>query len=980
MQTKTTFKFLGATLTSLILSACGGGGGSALDSTLNGGNTNASNEWRIGNGTGTSFISGSMGVSPTDSSGILYAGGTAKLTVTIVNETGALISGAIPVEFSSSCLASGKAKIAEGSKVNSTSGSLTVQYQPGNCVGEDLVTATANYKGKTQSTSGTVNISNIRLGLGNGIDFVPTTLDLGSNFTSMFTDQTTTVSVNLVNDKGNLIQASVPVTFSSSCISQGKSTITGGNVINSIGGVAKAEYKAGSCFGDDTVTASINYAGTVVSSSATIPQINNKRIGTGLGTNFTQGQLTLSTTNTLFESDTTQISANIVNNQSNLITQPVQVTFDSPCLSAGLSSIAGGNIVNSIAGVARAQYKVGKCDIDDIVTATIANGDGTSADASVSLPIDTRRLGNSFGPDFTEGDLEIGIGNGSLSPGGSTAITAYIVNSKGELITDSMNVTFNSPCLSAGNAIIAGGNTVAAVNGKAIATYTSQGCAGVGGIDVIKATSPFRNIVLSAAANLSVKADTAQTILFVDASDNPISIKGTGGKETSILRFQVLGQGGSPLKGVCVNFAPSTTVGGLALVPSKCNPAGPETYGSSTDANGYATTTVQAGTVATAVRVTATTANGLSTQSSALAVSTGIPDQNSMSLSLSELAPIAWKYDGVQSIATIRLADAFNNPVPDDTSVSFTTNGGAIDANCKTANGACSVTWRSQAPRPVSPNQVLFETSPPFDKICPGVQDLDGHNVAECRSGRVTILATAIGNESFIDGNGNGLYDDPALDIFAKHNPNDSTDINRDACNPAVPMSSASIGATRGCDDLAEAYLDGNFNNHRSGDEEFVDFNENGYHDGANGKYDGALCAGMAKINGVCTTNKVTVRDSITLIMACETPFLQAGGLPGQRNISVSADSFTAGKVITMPLLLADCNGNGMPEGTTVKVSTTGTGISASVTPTAPLATSFEPSTILLTATATTVEPAGSITLEITSGKIISSIIIRVNP
>jgi ABC-type glycerol-3-phosphate transport system substrate-binding protein len=44
MQTKTTFKFLGATLLSLMLAACGGGGGgSTLDNTLNGGNSSLSN-------------------------------------------------------------------------------------------------------------------------------------------------------------------------------------------------------------------------------------------------------------------------------------------------------------------------------------------------------------------------------------------------------------------------------------------------------------------------------------------------------------------------------------------------------------------------------------------------------------------------------------------------------------------------------------------------------------------------------------------------------------------------------------------------------------------------------------------------------------------------------------------------------------------------------------------------------------------------
>ena len=64
-------------------------------------------------------------------------------------------------------------------------------------------------------------------------------------------------------------------------------------------------------------------------------------------------------------------------------------------------------------------------------------------------------------------------------------------------------------------------------------------------------------------------------------------------------------------------------------------------------------------------------------------------------------------------------ADHFNNPVPNGTAISFTTEGGAIDGSCLTDDGGCSVTWRSQRPR--------------------------------LPDGRFTILATAIGNESFLD-------------------------------------------------------------------------------------------------------------------------------------------------------------------------------------------------------------------------------------
>lgn len=699
------------------------------------------------------------------------------------------------------------------------------------------------------------------------------------------------------------------------------------------------------------------------------------RLGSGSGANFVSGAITsTASAPTLFEGDKAQLSVNVVDGQGNPTTNIVKVKFDSPCLAASLSSLAGDSTVNTINGTATVQYQVGKCDIDDKVTASIASGSST-IEASVVLPINTRRMGAGFGSDFINNALEVGIGETVLSAGGNTSITAYIVNTAGELVSDSMDITFSSPCLSANNATITGGNVVKTVNGRADANYTSKGCAGIGGVDLVKATTTFRGVVLTANANVFVKPDSAQTISFVDATPTLVSIKGTGGLETSSLRFQVLGQAGAPVKGVCVNFAPSTTVGGLALVPSKCNPSGPETYGSSTDANGYVSTIVQAGTVATAVRVTATTANGISTQSSALAVTTGIPDQNSTSLSLSSLNPASWNHDGVVSNATIRLADAFNNPVPNGTAVTFTTSGGAIDGSCTTTGGTCSVAWRSQNPRPSPAATVSFSgvSETGYTKTCS-----DGSK--ECRKGRVQILATAIGNESFIDGNGNGLYDDISKDIFTNSNGVYSATTkglglsNTALCSPNAPRSSGAFGTTNSCDDLREAYVDKNFNLDRDLVEEFVDFNQNGTFDLLpNGKYDGALCSGTAKSNGDCTTNKVSVRQEATLVMSCETPMTPVG---------LSAFSLSAGSSARIPFLLADCNGNALPTGTTVSaVNTDLVNATASIIPSGGgLAESTEPTVAVLVVKASdTLAPKGNVGIEIKSGNVTTTFSVKVN-
>jgi len=52
------------------------------------------------------------------------------------------------------------------------------------------------------------------------------------------------------------------------------------------------------------------------------------------------------------------------------------------------------------------------------------------------------------------------------------------------------------------------------------------------------------------------------------------------------------------------------------------------------------------------------------------------PDQNSMSLSLSNVAPEAWLYDGVEVDVTVHLGDQFNQYAADGRVVYFSTEGG----------------------------------------------------------------------------------------------------------------------------------------------------------------------------------------------------------------------------------------------------------------------------------------------------------------
>ena len=179
---------------------------------------------------------------------------------------------------------------------------------------------------------------------------------------------------------------------------------------------------------------------------------------------------------------------------------------------------------------------------------------------------------------------------------------------------------------------------------------------------------------------------------------------------------------------------------------------------------------------------------GTATLTTPVSTSTGIADQDSFSLSASVLNPEGWDIDNTEVTLLILAADHFNNPVPDGTAIFFTTEGGQVDSSCQTATGQCSVTWRSSDPRP--------------------------------SDGRVTILATAIGEESFVDLNGNNVLDN-----------------------------------TDNYSDRREAFRDDNENGvHDVGTEEFRDFNSNGMYDPADNEFNGALC-NSANVTNICSTS-----------------------------------------------------------------------------------------------------------------------------
>ncbi len=533
--------------------------------------------------------------------------------------------------------------------------------------------------------------------------------------------------------------------------------------------------------------------------------------------------------------------------------------------------------------------------------------------------ISPKKIGIGNGDSFVDGSIGAGIGNNTLIAGGNTVLTVNVVSDTNTLVTTPMTITFNSRCYAAEEATLTSGNTltnkISTDIGQASIIYTAKGCVGD---DEITATVIIDGVAKVARTTVKVAQDTVQSISFVDATPIKIFLKDSGGAQTSIVRFLVKGNTGAPIKNIPLNFSLSTQLGGIALTETAIT----------TDSTGHASTVVQAGTIPTAVEVIATeTQSGVTARSNKLSIGTGMPDQNSTSISATRFNPPGWEYDGEEVGITIRLADAFNNPPPDGTSVQFVTEGGVIDTNCTTENGVCSVIWKSQQPRP--------------------------------NNGRVTILATTVGNESFEDTDGDGLYS-IGTDIFNTHN-------NGGNCNLNVPLSTAAAtpnGNDAPCDDLGEAYLDRNENGEYQTGEYYSDFNINKKYDTENGIYNGVLCVAEGTD---CTKSPVNIRQEIILVMSSEKPMTENGRLLGQPEFI----EMGANETQSFSVVLADINGNSMPIGTTVSLNiSTASDVTINQSMSGSVANTHNPTSFNVTLKASeTKRPTGNFSIVVTSPK-----------
>ncbi|MCP5208731.1 MAG: hypothetical protein H7A01_16145 [Hahellaceae bacterium] len=516
------------------------------------------------------------------------------------------------------------------------------------------------------------------------------------------------------------------------------------------------------------------------------------------------------------------------------------------------------------------------------------DGDGEGGDGGTTISLALGVLETANGNTaFSKGTMRLDIP--SLSAGGQTTTSVNIVNEiDNTLYETASTVSFTSNCVQQGLATITGSVTTS--TGTAQALYTASGC--VGSDTITSSLGDGRTAV----ANLIVAPAEFGELAFTEADPTSIGLKNLSNpalRNVSEVKFQLLDKTKNPLKGEKVLFTLNTQQGASdATLTNSFD---------TTNSEGIARAFVSGGSEKGTVRVIATVDSdtALSTQSGVITITTGIATQRSLSLSLSAFNPFSWGLDGITVDATARVSDFYNNPVADGTKVIFDASHGQIQAECEIVDGACSVTWRSQSPKPTALD--LIDWYGGTDFAIPGdaagasamlglfLKDDDGLTVSDY-VGKVSIMASVKGEEATgPDHNANGLYD-----------------------------TSEKYTA------LPEAYNDYFANGQFEPGDDYRDWNNNGAFDVLpSDTFRGARCSSEAKAVGHCAgladLFDINYLDMSAHVLSSGIMFFPGDLVTGT---NVSTVSLGLGEGASLSLLIQDFNGNSPGTGTSISVET----------------------------------------------------------
>jgi len=807
-----------------ILAACGGGGGGGVDPSAG----------NITSGGGAASVIRTLELSLTDAQGNPIANNQISnatpgvINASLTDSSGLPVAGEVVTFTLPGSI--GSLSPASGTALTQANGVATISLNAGTTAGADTVTATASFAIADSLTFSTLgdspdNVDDSATTVGTTMTLTATKQSDGSSFTpgvdNISQNEPAILTATLTDASGPI--AGRAITFS---ITQDRGLLSLTDALTNTTGQATVTLTAGSTAGAGTATATFGSTSATVDYQTDGDEQSSSTGPTDITVTLRDQSNNQLTNNTITESTPGLIQVTLIRDGNRRSNRLVTITASNGLLDPRDSSGAA-SVVTDSNGVATATLLAG--GLSGAGTISVVADDSTASDA-IAFQIQSAdiQIGDNSGASFSQGTLD--IATTTLSAGSTTTVTAYLVdaNDNDSAYTTPATITFSSNCSLSGKAVIDAA-VVTNANGQATATYVSKGSLGsCSGTDLITATATIGGSAITAQSTITVNASPASSI-SQEGNANPTVIalqntSGLGRQTSSTLTFKVLDSNGFDAPGVTVNFEASTTIGGITLTPSSAT----------TLADGTVQVQVNAGTVPTPVRVRAyfdQAGTEISTLSEQLSISTGIPDNNSFTISLSELAVLGYDVDGVDVTLTARGADHFNNPAPDGTTFSFISElGGSVDPQCTVSNGegSCTVNFRTQGTRPTA-DQTPDVTS-------------EGYND---RFGRTTILAYAIGEESYGDANGDNFYDNG--EVVAQL-PEAFIDINENGTRDA------SITPAPGVNEWTTITF-----------EEFTDFNSNTSYDTADTLYNGTLCDAAATTH---CQSLVNVRDSAVLILS----------------------------------------------------------------------------------------------------------------
>lgn len=321
----------------------------------------------------------------------------------------------------------------------------------------------------------------------------------------------------------------------------------------------------------------------------------------------------------------------------------------------------------------------------------------------------------------------------SIESGGSTNITLKTQDAGTSANQNNVTVNFSATCGSFEPATVVSSN-----QGDVTTTYKAVDTSGnlCAGEQTITATGS--NTSVSKATKVIIASVEANSLVYTSSAVN-LGIQSSGSASTGQIEFTVYANG-KAASNQDVNVELVRAPNDLSFI-SLGNRV---TKTVKSDSSGKVTVTLYPGNLPGPVEIKATLASNtaVSALSKDVKVSTGRLTQTGLSLSVSKNS-LQNKIDGDTATITARMVDRVGNPVPDGTVISFVTEGGSITPSCTSASGSCSVTLSTQNPRPID--------------------------------NRVSVLAYAEGDKTFIDKDGDNLYN-AAVDSL----PNNIGDFFRD--------------------------------------------------------------------------------------------------------------------------------------------------------------------------------------------------------